>query len=372
MRTFSLRFTIGLREYGLASPVEHSGPYFHRWLPDGENDAIALGLPRTGAQLKLWFERRGFVHRGFIEYDTYRHEVDPDIMTRQGVLEGGPLMGLLSGCELSQEELSALNEDRRGDPSYEALGKRVINLVFPEVSRFISIVRTNYGQYWVKELEGWDSRKRTLGSYCRFILNSEWSLDDGETWQPFVPNEPMQNGVHLDVSLSDKQRFTEYITREDWQWLAEYYRRRCLPSPSANILLSTHKHLDQGDLRYAFIEGVTALEMALSEFIQDGIGGRDALNKPLTGFFELRLPSQLASIAVTLGLDAEAIEKAVEAVSIRNKIVHEGHDPPSSSEDKLRGLMHVTSQLISGLSIRFPTINPGNAVMPREDWESAH
>jgi hypothetical protein len=277
-------------------------------------------------------------------------------------------MGLLSGYELSEDELAALIEDKKGAPAYEALGKRVISLVYPEISRLINIMRRNYGQYWVKELEEWDSRERTLGSYCRFIIHSEWSLDNGKTWQSFVPNDPM--GYVQTVILHSKKKFMDYISKEDWQCLADYYKKGYSPSPSANMLLRTHELLDQGNLRHAFIEGITAFEMALSEFMRDKLRGRDVLHKSLSNFFELRLPSQLTSTAVALGLDPGNIENAIEAIAIRNKIVHEGYDPPSSSRDKLQALMNITARLISGPNIRFPTISPGNAIMPVENWES--
>lgn len=368
MVTFLLHFTIDLRGYDIPSAPKNNGPLFHRWLPDGENDAIALDIPKSKAQLKLWFERRGLVEDQFIKYDSKRHEVDPNIMIKQGVLEGGPLTGLLAGCELSEEELVALKEDRKGDPAYEALGKRVINLIYPPVSRLIHIIRRNYGQYWVEELEEWDSREQPLGRYCQSILHAEWSLDNGKTWQPFVPNDPV-GSVHITIELS-KKRFMDYISKEDWQCLTSYYEKGYSPPPSANILLRTHELLDQGNLRQAFIEGITALEVALSEFMRDRLNGRDALQKSLGNFFDLRLQSQLTSVAVALALDLGDIESAIEAITIRNKIVHEGYDPPSSFKDKLQGLMNVTARLISGPNIKFPTINPGNAIRPVEDWES--
>jgi len=370
MVPFLLRFGIQLREYDISSHLRRNGPLFHRWLPDGEKDAIVLDIPKSKAQLKLWFERRGFVEDGQIRYDSNRREVDSDIMIKQGVLEGGPLMGLLMGFVLSEEELVALQNDRKGDPAYEALGKRAINLVHAEVSRFIHIIRRNYGQYWVRELEKWDSRKDTLGRYCDVILNSKWSLDDGKTWHPFVPNDPVGN-LYITIE-SIKKRFMQYISREDWQCLAHYWRKEYTPPPSANILLRAHELLDQGNLRHAFIEGTSAFEVALSEFMQDKLRGNKILEKSLSSFYQLSLSSQLTGIAVTLGLDLQDIENAKKAIDIRNDIVHENHDPPPSSKDKLQGLMNVTASLIPGPNIRFPTINPGNAIYPVTDWESAN
>lgn len=368
--TFLFRFAIDLCEYGIAPFLRRNGPLFHRWLPDGEKDAIVLDIRRPKTKLKLWFERRGFVKDERIRYDNNRREVDPDIIIKQGVLEAGPLMGLLSGYAVSEEELAALQKDKEGDPEYEALGRKVINLVYREVSRFIYIIRRNYGQYWVRELEEWDSRKYTLGYYCNTMLNSQWSLDHGKTWHPFVPNE-RRASMYITME-SIKKRFTKYISEDDWQCLADYYKKKYTPPPSANILLRAHELLDQGNLRHAFIEGTSALEMALSEFMHDRLRGSEVIEKSLSSFYQLGLASQLTGIAITLGLELQDIENATKAIEIRNHIVHENYNPPPSSKDKLQALMNVTASLIPGPNIRFPTANPGNAVYPVKDWESAN
>ncbi|MFC2022567.1 hypothetical protein ACFLTL_00175, partial [Chloroflexota bacterium] len=302
------------------------------------------------------------------QYDSKRQEVDETIMIKQGVLEGGPLMGLLSIFKLTEVVLAPLKEERRGDSGYEALGKKVRDLIYPPVSRFINILRINYGQYWIKELEDWDSRERSLGNYCQFILHLQWSLDDGQTWKPFIPNQPI--GYTKTVIIYSKKKYMNYISRDDWQCLTDYFIGGYLPSPGAYILFRTHQFMDKGNLKYAFIEGVTAFELAISEFIRDKLGDYDALNTPLNSFFNLPLLSQLAVVSVTLGLDTQDIEKAIKAIKTRNKIVHEGYIPPSSSKEILEKLMSVTARLISGPNMRFPTANPGNTIMPVEQWDS--
>ena len=68
-----------------------SGPLFHRWLPDGLNESIVLVDEPNQASIELWFDRQGYVDRGLIKFVFDEHEVDPDIMARQAVLEVGPL-----------------------------------------------------------------------------------------------------------------------------------------------------------------------------------------------------------------------------------------------------------------------------------------
>jgi hypothetical protein len=46
---------------------EHQWPVFHRWLPDGEKDALTFDMKDPNITLKLWFERWGVVQTGLIE-----------------------------------------------------------------------------------------------------------------------------------------------------------------------------------------------------------------------------------------------------------------------------------------------------------------
>ena len=97
MSTLLLKFKINLEEHNGSTYSKHKGPLFHRWLPDGEKDAIILDTGDTNAELRVWFERFGCIRKdgNFITYDYERREVDADIMLKQAVLEAGPIMGLL-------------------------------------------------------------------------------------------------------------------------------------------------------------------------------------------------------------------------------------------------------------------------------------
>jgi len=103
-----LKFGINLEAKDTQFALEHHGPQFHRWLPDGEKDAILLDTGDPNAVLKVWFERRGFVRDGFIVYDRKRQEADSEIIPKQAVLDAGPLRGLLEIQEISAEEIMSL------------------------------------------------------------------------------------------------------------------------------------------------------------------------------------------------------------------------------------------------------------------------
>lgn len=368
MATLRLRFRINL-EGSEFSPFSHHGPLFHRWLPNGENDAIVLQTEDANAELKFWFERHGFVERDFIRFDKERHEVDPTVMVKQAILDAGPLVGLLSIWDLPEEELAPLRNNRKGDPRYETLGKKILKIIQPPLSRFIDTLRINFGQYWIRELEEWNSREHSLGSYCGLRLNLKWSLDEGKTWIPFMPNDPV--GEMRPVIIRMNKRFDDYITQEDWRHLAEVVKEKYEPSPAALILHRTHEHLDQGNLKYAFIEGVTALEVALHEFVRDKLGGINALLTSVQSFWGLPLVAQVTIVVGTLEKVTQGdMENTVKAITTRNKIVHDGYNPASIVKSELLGLMKTVAVLLSGPEFRFPAINPGNAIKPVENWES--
>ena len=65
-----LRFAAFLEDYAIPELVRPHGPLFHRWLPEGQKDAICVHLPDGKNTLRLWFEAKGFVRNSFFELQT--------------------------------------------------------------------------------------------------------------------------------------------------------------------------------------------------------------------------------------------------------------------------------------------------------------
>ena len=169
------------------SATRSQGLLFHRWFPNGPDDAIRVA-PHPKATLKFWFEprecREGGISRG--------NAVPIEAIPTYGKIVGGSLRGSLEIQGRSQAEIQCIAENKQGDPTYVQLGKLIIqDLLYEPLSRFTRILRINYGQYWINELPVWDSRSYTLGAYCSSILNLQCSTDDGNTWIPFQPTELM-------------------------------------------------------------------------------------------------------------------------------------------------------------------------------------
>lgn len=362
MPALLLKFYIYLRRQDVMRNFE--GPLFHRWLPDGEKDAIFLNTGVSKTELKVWFERRGFVNDGIIEFDVTRKEVDSAIIPTQAALVVGSLFGSLELQELTKEEITSLLENKIGEPDYKALGERVVNmLIYPSVSRFINTLRTKYGQYWIHELREWNSRHETLGAYCIFI-RLKWSLDQGATWFDFIPDDPIRRTI---VTFGTEESFRQYLTEEDWKGLAQLSREKYEPSLASSILTRAHQFFDEEDFKYALIEGVTALELSLKYYIRFNL----KTSTPLPILENMRLEDQLKAVAPSLSIPnrSQKMKLTLQAIKIRNKSVHEILLPSERVKPKIAALLDIAAALNFGLKFKLPSARLGNKIMPVENWE---
>lgn len=368
MNKILLKFAIILENEGLS---KHYGPLFHRWLPNGIKDAINLNTGDNNSSLKVWFERRGFVHGGFIVFNYKEHDVDEKIIPSQGVLEGGPLFGLLEFRGLSDKELEAIQEDKKDD-HYLTFGKKIINkIIYPCVSRFLNILRISYGQSWIKGLEKWDSRKESLGSYCS-LIELWWSLDDGKNWHKFRP--PNKPHAMVKVTMPSREELKQFITNDDWKKIKVLTQSDYEQTLAIECLIRSRDLLIEGNIRNSLIEGVTALEIAIEEFIQNQVKSASYPND----FFDINilrdLRTKLRNIAVIRGnISIENIEKALIVIERRHKVVHEGWNPAEEDfpliKSELAGLYYIVISLIKCPVLKFPSPNTGNAIGPPEYWD---
>src|SRR5438105_10911732 len=122
-----LRFQIDLqRRFDGSFKLGQEWTVFHRWLPNGEQDALIFDMKDPDIELKIWFERWGVVENGLIKYKSGVREFDAAIIPTQGYLVAGPLFGQLSMNNLAVEDGESLQENKKDDPHYINLGKRVV------------------------------------------------------------------------------------------------------------------------------------------------------------------------------------------------------------------------------------------------------
>jgi len=363
MAKILLKFYIYLKNYDYEPfPCPH-GPLFHRWLPRGEIDAITLDTGDENAKLRVWFDRFGYVDGRGIRFSLKKKEVDPKIVPTQAVLDGGPLIGNLEIRNISDKIVKCLENNKIGNDVYENFGKKVVKMIYPAVRKFLDNLRTKYGQYWIPNIEKWDSRNNSLGAYC-CNLQIKWSLDNGANWEVFIPNKSVSS-----IAVTINKRFDKYLTEDDWNELKNTKELE-EASLASNILSQACRFWDQGNLRNALVEGITALETAVHDFMKKKFAVSNSLYREIASVRGLPFKTQVILATTFAGLSSiRDIEKVVTAYEIRNKVVHEGENLPSDITEKLVALLKVTGMLIQGSNFRLLSSNPGNKIQSIEDWK---
>lgn len=347
---------------------DHFGIRFHRWLPDGEKDAIDLDTIYPDTKIKLWFKRFGFDERGRIVFNDERKEVDPDLMNKQGSLESGPLFGKIESFKINNEELQVLKENKIGDKIYQNLGKRIIEIIDPTLIKFFYILRIHYGQYWLPEFKKFNSEKESIGYHLRFLW-MEWSSDNGKNWEELEPDNEYPVTT---VEMSSPESFQKLITKTDWEKLPDILKEEHSESLASYTLARTHQYINEGDLKRAFFEGITSIELAIEKFIQNRIKNNHIPKKNIKRFLNRSITIRLVLLATIMDISKEDIENAVTAIKWRNKIVHQGWEPEFYAARKnLFSLLQVTSKFLQGPNFKFPSAG-GNAIMPAEAWEKVY
>lgn len=370
MAPLRIRFARSLKRWDVDRHFRApEGPVFSGWLPDGDGDALTLELNEQDAVVALWFRRYGEVDGSFVKYDAEKDEVDPEVMETQLGLDAGPLWGEVRLEELDRATFRAVEENRRGTPEYESLGKRVLKrIIEPEVDRFLAVLRKNFGQYWLRGLDRWDSRERSLGHACH-LMNMRWSSDGGESWNPFRPNEPETTPDVFQATLSYEIR---ELTEEDWRALEIIWRSGYEPSFGAEVLMRAHEHLREEDLKFALVEGVTALEIAVEEFADRNLAATEAVAENVDSFVgtqALSLKIKLTVLATAAELvDPKSLEDVYAAIDLRNDVVHEGAEVGRSDADLIWSLLETVAELLHGPTFRFPAGYVGRASLTPDSW----
>lgn len=372
MKKILLKFTVDL--HSTDNIGENEGPSFHRWLPNGQNDAIDLPTGSSDISIKIWFERLGYVSNDFIHYDKSKKEVNPDLIPTQGIINVGPIYGSIEGMDISESEFEAVTKDKIGDSDYISLGKRIIELLNPGISKFINIIRITYGQYWLQEFKKWDSRESDVGSFCNSI-DLMWS-QDGDSWHKFSPE---LSGLYLDSKLeSRREKYLQYLTENDWKTIGILVQDEYEPLISSEFLTQCQSLLDKGQYGRALIEGVTALEIALNEFMMHKVGVSSLLKEKLHTFNRGHLITKVIFVTPQLkNLSPNEIENTIKAIDMRNKVVHEGYVFTKDKSEKVISQLESLQKTVIALLNEFdhkklPSIPRGqNICMKIDDWEKA-
>jgi len=370
MLTVRMSFHLHLGTSVFAGPPRVVGPLFHRFVPNGPNDAVFLTPDGDPHEIRIWFERSAKLEQGFLKWERHGAQFDESIMRRQGRLEGGPLCGEML-MEVSDEEMASLlrcpkdlnepfGQDTEDDPAYVSLGKRVVKVLQPRLTNFISTLRNQYGQYWLEELSVWDSQRNTLGTYCSSVLSLTWWNEKARDWCRFLPTN---SGSVVLLERPPGRGYAEYLTEEDWR---RFQRSRCLTDVSTEVQLlgNATRALDSGELRQAFIEVLSALELVVDRrLVSAGELARGAIQS-----FRDRATqnAQVAVVLLTTGANSTEIEETLQTLKVRNRVAHEGYLPSAGEATALRNVMKTIQRLAGLEEIKSPGLDFGNMLAAPE------
>jgi hypothetical protein len=364
MTSVKIRFSFWLE----SEPVAHykvQGPLFHKFLPDGRNDAVYLTPQGDAHEIRVWFDRTTKNRDGFLYWDRNGTEFDEAIMRRQAMLEGGNLRGEMLMPDVSDEELTSLlripkavnepfGQDTGDDPVYVRLGKRVIGEVHPRLANFITTLRDQYGQYWLGVPQAWDSRRETLGTYCGSTLSVLWWDERAQDWRRFLPTN---SGSTVRVGPLPGRDFAEYLTEQDWR---RFQQTRCLNEISTELQLlgSANRALDFGDYRQAFVEVTSALELVIARRLNSS---SKTVKSAIQSFMDRESrKAQVAVLLISTGAATVDIEGALEALDVRNRVAHEGYHPTPAEAGALRKVVQTIKRLAGIDEIKSPVLSSTN------------
>lgn len=367
MTVVKMSFRLYRKASSDAWPLRILGPLFHRFVPDGPRDAIFLTSDGDPHEIRIWVDRAAKLEHGFLEWEQDGSQFDEDVMRRQAKLEGGPLRGEMLMPDVSDDEMVSLlrnpkalgeefGQDAGNDPTYVSLGRRVIEVLQPPLANFISTLRNQYGQHWLEELPAWDSREITLGTYCSSVLALLWWNEATQDWRRFLPTN---SGATFPCERPPGRGYAEYLTEDDWRRLQ---RTRCLDDVSTEVQLlgNATRALDLGEYRQAFIEVMSALELVIARRLTS----TSDLAKRATQSFRDRetKQAQVAVVLLATGAEDAEIEGTLQALSVRNRVAHEGYRPSEAEAIALRNVMK-TIQCLAGLEeIKSPVLTSSNAL----------
>ncbi len=339
MSTLQIIFSVNLKQDRDESI--YYAPIFYNWTPT-EKDYLILYTLEPDTTLRVWFDTDS--------------QVDMSAISDKNIIVVDKLKGKLEINNIAPDIVSIFETNKTQYIPYEEFGKKVIKkMIYPTLSRLFNILRINYGQYWIPQLLPWNSLETGLREYCQ-MLEMKWSIDDN-TWIDFIPDRRV--GASIRFRVAGQHFFEQFILKNDWQILPEFINNRYEPTVAATLLSRAHQYGDQGDFRSSFIEGISALELAIREFIQPKIANNNTLLQSMNQFWEMPIKSKVIAITTTMGtIPIDDIENTMKAIDIRNKIAHQGFEPPGqSSKTILSGLFRTISALLSGPKFKFPQIS---------------
>jgi hypothetical protein len=280
-------------------------------------------------------------------------------MKLQAHLDAGQLCGELQYAHTTTAELEAIRQDQVGSEEYVALGKRIVDFLYPPLGEFIELLRNQYGQYWLPMLRSWNSETLSLGSYCAHTLWLEWREHEDQSWREFHPTIP--SGILTEPQLPGRE-WGEYLTETDWRHIQKTFNPKQSMPLALRLIGRAHELRDLGHWKEAFVQAASAVELAVEYFLaarasEQSEDGRSAMNR-LVG---LPLKTRIWILATASSLVSEAtLGDALRAIDTRNEIVHEGKQPTDKDMRIFPELLNCAKAFLGLDELKTPVLVPSN------------
>ena len=133
-----------------------------------------------------------------------------------------------------------------------------------------------------------------------------------------------------------------------------------------------HAAAEEDDFRLAFIEAALAAELSIGSRLLRATGQNEAIRRHIRSLENREsLKGNLGLIAGIMGVEPSLIAAGIEAIEIRNRVVHEGYHPDESSREKLYHLLRIVGLVDGGLGLKFPGNLGANSFAPASNWRQA-
>jgi hypothetical protein len=292
-----------------------TGIAFDEFLPIVEH-AVPVSFGQTEFRVAIAMDPTK--HRGWVS------DVDlNDLGRHHGLTCSG--MYILIWADLGVETAEAVTAGRTNEDT-RTLGDRLLETIEGVHDVLIDLVRNERQQV---QIEPRHSSEASLQQRL-MVYNTRWRCPEG--WKLFCAES---NVVSITVELSSG------ISPEDWQRLRDGLQcGKFAVRPHRRLLANAFAHHEKHDLRAAMIEGVAAWEMVMSDeavrrLIELRVGCDERDWKNLIEKAGLRASTRLfITLAQQLPELTARREEILEAIDLRNNIIHNGQQRIDRSRAK--------------------------------------
>jgi hypothetical protein len=348
------------------NPFFYDGPLFRGWMPNGVADGITIQSKEENIPITLYFKKHLAVdNRGIVTHTDHPPYLSEDLISYDNVLDAGPLYGAFEFSNVEEHIINVLKNDKRDNDDYLKLARRVNRICEPIVKNFINLMRSKYGNYWIDKPEQVSSRVRTPLRNEIEGISYYWKLGDSSDWIDLRPSGPIA------ITMNPHSE-SGYMSKDDWELLGKNGLGQA--TLAGEYLAQSIQLMQQGSLRHAVIDIVTAFEIAITQHLAKlDVTEKEVLVHAKDFARNQKLKQKIAVVASFLPLnDASILPGAIRCAEFRNQLAHAGEindlalggkpvrtlSSDGTIRDAIASLAEIVSYLLFGHGLRI--INPNS------------